>query len=657
VVKTCMYCGQPLARADARFCTECGRLQPLEPDPAEASGVIKVRLPLKEIVRQEPPAAQADPQPVPPPGPVRIRQGQPAQPVSQPPLRPARRPVRLTAQAAQIAQKRPEPLEEAVPPPADASPRPPADRLPEPVEELSTMILPGWREELEHIRQQQNAAEPPAAPPALISAVVVQQVRSQQPVLPPVERETQELPAEHTAVAVPQQDGEAATSIVQTDSVRRELHVRVWEQEPTRRYPHVQVEKPEEMETRPAPAVEHPPFTTAFEEGDESPAEQTAIDWQALAGTGAAPVLATEQAESLQEPEEHQVEDLPTVPLAVPPAVKRPSAITIERASTPAPAGPDASRQEIESQPTRPMPVSQTGAPVSLSPQRQPGPVREKEQRVPPSPSGSQAPAAARQNAASPLPPTRGVPPAVAREPVSNPRSLPGQSFTPSGPSLAHSPLSSPGNTMLQSLPAPVGQRPPTAPAPITPLPAPARQSRPRRVTPLRVALLVGLLVVLGAGALIIAYQATSGGAQAYQTFENETLGVFLTYPQGWAFHLNRAQTSVQFADSSQTGQVTLNRTVPGPLSLTQYLDQQVTQLGIVTPQFAPTRLFAEVSWQRVQGDVVRQGATYMLDLYVTRHGTYLYTLIFLAPPSAYERIEQESFGPLRASFRFIQGQ
>jgi hypothetical protein len=649
VVKKCMYCGQPLAREDARFCTECGRLQSLEPGPAEASGVIKVRLPPREIIRRTPPAAHADSQREHTPGPVRSRQGQSGH---QPPPRPARRPVRLTPPVAQGAPERPEPAEE--------SPPPPADHQPVPVEELSTMVLPGWREELEQLRKRQETADPAPAPSALISAVVVQLPTSRQPALPPAEKETQ-ISSAVEAAAVPQPDAET-TIVLPTDSVQRELHVRVWEQEPARRSPHVQVEKPEEMETRPAPAVEHPPFTPAFEEEAEveSLAEQAAIDWQALAGPGATHGPETEQEESRQqvadvrpqEAEGSEIEDLPTVPLAVPTAQRRPSAITIERASTPAPTGPDVSRQEMENQPTRPMPISQAGSPASASPV----PGRGEGRGTAHSPYGAQGPvlpAASWQNTASPPLPTRGAPSLPARGPVSNPSPLPGQTFTPSGASVAHSPFSSP-ETMV---PPSAGQRSPTTPPPVSPLPAPVRESRTQWVTPRRLVLLVGLIVVLGAGVFIISYQATSGGAQAYQAFENSTLGVFLTYPQGWAFHLDQAQTSVHFADSSQTGQVTLSRTMLGVQSLTQYLDQQITRLGIATPQFAPTRLFAGTNWQQVQGDIVQQGVTYMLDLYVTRHGTYLYTLIFLAPPVVYSRMEQESFTPLRASFRFIQGQ
>jgi hypothetical protein len=431
------------------------------------------------------------------------------------------------------------------------------------------------------------------------------------------------------------------------------------------------VEKKADGEAGPAPAVEHPPFAATFETEEEAEelVEGAAIDWQALSSPGVAPVsrvkgaAPVQQTDEFEEAEESQVEDLPTLPLAVPEVVKRRPAITIERASTPAPIERDGAREEIEDLPTRPMPASAVGSSTPRAPRASSG--GEDEGNAERS-YRSEVPASPRLSAAPPLlaPRSPGVPPGsqTAHGPIPNPVSLPGQVFSSPGLAVPQSPLSAPGNPQAQAqLPA-AAQRP-SAFVP----PSPATTStgsvlsgpRKQRVTPLRVALLVVLVVVMGMSAFVFYYQATSGGTvtQPYQAFQNSRLGVFLNYPQGWAFSLNQAQTRVHFADSSQTGQATLSMTVPGAASLTQYLDQQITQLGIAMPQFAPTRLFGGVSWQQIQGDVVQQGVTYMLELYATQHGTHLYTLSFLAPPSAYGRIEQESFAPLRASFRFIQGQ
>lgn len=257
--------------------------------------------------------------------------------------------------------------------------------------------------------------------------------------------------------------------------------------------------------------------------------------------------------------------------------------------------------------------------------------------------------------------------PSAAPGRVHNLQSQPGQVFERSGmPAPAQGPLSSPGNTMFRPQPPVVPQRPPAfappTPPPVTPArPATGAESVPvkprrKRVKPLRVALLVVLVLAIGVGAFVYYYQSSSGGtiAQPYQTFQNGALGVSLDYPQGWTASVNQAQASVHFADSSQTGQVTLSMTGLNAQSLTQYIDQEATQLGITTPQLEPTIMFGGANWQQVQGNVVQGGVTYLLDLYVTQHGTHIYSLIFMAPPPVYGRMDQEDFAPLRTSFRFI---
>lgn len=619
MVTKCLYCGQPLAGDNAHVCHKCGRLQIPEPAQTAAPDVIKVRLPPKEFVRREPPPALDQRRLERTPGPSRLVQ----------------RPVRLTAREEPPAREdalAEEATSAVFPPRADESAGPPVDQ---PVEEISTMVLPGWREELAHLRQQQARPGSPlpseeAGPPPVLPAAPVSRHSEDTALPPPAAEKDVQAPS---APVEQGQDHRGAPAPL-SEAARRELRLRIWEQEPTRRYPHVQAHGPGEHEAGPAPAVEHPPFAATFgEEGEVEPlAGRTAIDWQALARPGAAHAPEAERAENLpleseEAEEEGGVEDLPTVPLAVPEVVK--PAIVIERASTPAPASQE---PEIEDLPTRPMPASQV-APRSplppLPPQSPPG----REQR----------PVSYRAEASAAVPPPYPSRTPALYGPLPNPQSHPGQAFSPPPPSAPQGPLSSPGNAPLQRSPA-------QAPALAT------DEARKRRVSPLQVALLVVLVIVVGVGVSVFSYQATSGGAiaQPYQAFQNSTLGVSLSYPQGWTFSLNRAQTSVRFADSSHTGQVMLSMTAPDAASMTQYLDRQMTQLGIAVPQQAPTRLFGGESWQQVQGDVVQQGVTYMLELYATRHGTHIYTLLFLAPPPVYGRMEQESFAPLRASLRFI---
>ncbi len=688
MAKTCTYCGQPLENEDTRFCSECGRLQLPEMDPPAAPGVIKVRLPPKEFSRRQPPPSFEGMRFERAPGPLSVRQSQGEQPAPQS-SHLAKRPVRLTNQESLSADKKSETAREAPPTytRTGGSARPTADQ-PASVEEISTMVLPGWREELEQLRKRQAAANTPAPP----------ETRPDTPSLPPPATSS---PAGRNTPLPPSQKTEAQTSsagdmfadLKQSSRPaegsppappRPELRVRLWEQEPTLHYPQVQAEKKAEAE--PALAVEHSPFAPVF--GAEGEAEVVAddgteLDWQeaSIPVAPAEPELTAEESERQEDEvereeaeEESGVEDLPTVPLAVPEEAKQQPAITIERSSTPAPKKSTPPQEEIEDLPTRPMPASQAGSRSPLPPAPQPLRGREWEQREARPPAGSvvpnppSSPGVYRQappmNAAQAPSAPAGPPPA--RGGVPNPNSQPGQVFHPGGMSAPpQGPLSSPGNPGFRPQPPIIQQRPPAF-AQATPLPvsprsaaeagaAPARP-RERRINPLRVALLVALIIVVGAGAFIFYYQFSSGGtiAQPYQSFQNSALGVFLNYPQGWTASLNQAQTSVHFADSSQTGQATLSVSALGAQTLTQYIDQEATRLGMTAPQLEPAVTFGGTSWQQKRGTVVQKGITYTLDLYATQHGAHIYTLVFMAPPPVYGRMEQESFAPLRASFRFI---
>lgn len=689
MAKTCTYCGQPLENEDARFCSKCGRLQLPEPDPPGAPGVIKVRLPPKEISRREPPPSFGGTRLERAPGSLPARQGQRGQSAAAPQSSHlAKRPVRLTNQESLIADEKSETARETPPisTHTSGSVRPPADQPPS-IEEVSTMVLPGWREELEQVRKRQAAASSPATPET-------------RPDPPPLMPPAASRPAERTTPLPPSQEAAAQKSSagdifterqrnrtaegLPSDPPRPELHIKVWEQEPTLHYPQVQAGK--KIEVGPAPAVEHSPFAPGFRGADDAEpvADRIDLDRQALSSPVATPdpeptVQEDAQPEDEVEQEgtegESGVEDLPTVPLAVPEAAKQQPSITIERSSTPAPKKSTSPQEEIEDLPTRPMPASQAG-PRSPLPPAVPQPLqdREREQReARPSstsmvPDPLSSPGTYRQTPPMNAARVSNIPsdPPAARGGLPSPNSQPGQTFHPASMTAPpQGPLSSPGNTAFQPQPPVVQQRPPTftpaTPPPVSPrsaTEADAAPDRPRkkRVSPLRVALLVVLVIVVGAGAFVFYYQSSSGGAiaQPYQAFQNSTLGIFLTYPQGWTSSLDRAQTSVHFADSSQTGQVTLSMSAPGAQSLTQYIDQEATQLGITAPQLEPTIMFGGTSWQQEQGSVVQKGVTYTLDLYATQHGAHIYTLIFMAPPPVYGRMERESFAPLRASFRFI---
>jgi len=692
VAKKCLYCGQPLREDDARFCNGCGRSQnPFPARSASAPAPIRVKLPPKEFSRFGSSVSQEeDSLPVWPPEGARVPQrtpstGQPSRsPQRTPPAgrssRLAKRPVRLTPQELAVQVEQPEKEDAPAPasPPDTSSPQAgPAETTP--VEEISTMVLPGWREELERLRKMRSAALPeketqePDAP-AQSKVDVPQQpqgalLSSQETASSRGSTEQEELPAPGQSSRPPEDTAGPA------EPLQRELRVKIWEQEPTVHSPqiHIHAEKPE---PGPAPAVEHVPFADLLPGPDEDEqieqlADIATIHWQTMPD----PVPAQEEDQDLTELEEESeqaeevgskaleeprrdeqtrgVEDLPTVPLAVPKPEKRKPQVTIERASTPAPKNwGSAKKEEIEDLPTRPVEAA-------------PGPARP----LSPLPSTprqiSQAQGAGRPE--SRLGPASNVP---------NAPSQPGPPFNfPSMPSPPRDPASWPGNTM--SRPAGQGVQSPAVaesfarrpspfasmtPLPTTPRPdlaavdaALAQSNRPgKHVSRRMVFVLILLLVAGGAGGFVLYYQLSSAPSitRPMQAYQNSAFGISLSYPQHWSVRVDQAHNTLSFADSTSTGQITLSMaSATGQLS--QYLTRETSQLGITGPKAMPAATFAGSSWQQEQGTVTQGGATYTITLYVTQHNNHFYALAFLAPSPAYAQMDQDDFAPLRASFSF----
>ncbi len=730
MAKKCLYCGQPLREDDARFCNGCGRSQnPFPARSASAPAPIRVKLPPKEFSRFGSSVSQEeDSLPVWPPEGARVPQrtpstGQPSRsPQRTPPAgrssRLAKRPVRLTPQELAVQVEQPEKEDAPAPasPPDTSSPQAgPAETTP--VEEISTMVLPGWREELERLRKMRSAALPeketqePDAP-AQSKVDVPQQpqgalLSSQETASSRGSIEQGELPAPGQSSRPPEDTAGP------TEPLQRELRVKIWEQEPTVHSPqiHIHAEKPE---PGPDPAVEHVPFADLLPGPDEDEqieqlADIATIHWQTMPDPAPAQEEdqdltkleeESEQAEeagskALEEPRTDEqtrgVEDLPTVPLAVPRPEKRKPQVTIERASTPAPKNwGGAKKEEIEDLPTRPVEAA-LGPARPLSP-------------LPPAPrQTSQAQGAGRPE--SRLGPASNVPnqplqpgphsPAFAGQPVNaalsaqhvgappapsgrsaNPPSQPGPPFNPpSMPSPPRNPASLPGNTMsrpagqgVQSpeVAEPFARRPsPFAsmtPLPTTPRPdlaavdaALAQSNQPgKHVSRRMVFVLILLLVAGGAGGFVLYYQLSSAPSitRPMQAYQNSAFGISLSYPQHWSVHVDQAHNTLSFADSTSTGQITLSMaSATGQLS--QYLTRETSQLGITGPKAMPAATFAGSSWQQEQGTVTQGGATYTITLYVTQHNNHFYALAFLAPSPAYAQMDQDDFAPLRASFSF----
>lgn len=803
MAKLCLYCGQPLAKEDARFCNECGHVQDsFSTSSANATAassrpaMIRVKLPPKELLPEENPFAQPGKnQPNQTPvGTARAPQRESSIPPS---ARLPKRPVRLTTQESaatkEPSSKQNEPgtptrsagkLNETPNPirnsgklgeASDAPALPSSTARPETAvpktsaaEEESTMVLSGWREELERVRKEQAAtrdatqtlAKPAATENQPLKPAATTEKAQNKPSADssPVKQPRPSSIADKDELAWPHSSQAARTEIREkpgqlqnppqknvsepgqntqetvrekaqpAEQPRRELHVRVWEQEPTVQLPHIPVSK---EKPGPAPAVEHTPFANvAFDA--EKQAEQIAqvetIHWEALPTTPApssksqeatarvepihreappqTPVPATRsqdfstQAETVRwelppqtptpdpektaliqpkekrppqtegkqsltgekQPGEDDIENLPTAHLAIPESVQIKPGITVERTSTPAPSAWTApSSDEVEDQPTRPMPASAL-APRSPLPPTAPQRDQQSRSGVPATASN---PASLPGLSASPTQTPNAFGAEGARGQASNshaptfdPASLPPLPLNPAAQSGTSQPGFGPSSTSQRSEEG-YGQRAASSGSswPGTPSTTKAEESKQRKKKPVsgkKISITIAALIILGVGGWFAYYQFSSGGAQPYQPFTNTGLGVSLSYPQGWKVTVNKGQTSAHFADSNQTEQVTLSMAATNGQQISQYLAHESTQLGITGTPKTTTLTFGGASWQEVKSNVVQQGVTYTLTLYVAEHNGHFYALVLQAPPTAYAQIEQEDFQALRSSFSFL---
>jgi hypothetical protein len=532
-----------------------------------------------------------------------------------------------------------------------------------------------------------------------------------------------------------------------TEASRRELRVKVWEQEATIQPSQVQKEK---QEPGPAPAVEQNPLASvafgAEEQGMEIEELET-VDWSAsLSPIPASPEqpLSKEERQKAREEkrslpkeagqtvreekrpmreerraslteesrqpvknansgsavkeDESDIEDLPTVPLAVPEAAKQDASIKIERFSTPAPKKWAASPvEDVEDLPTRPMAASSVGhaappSPQSAAAQQTPnGELRpEAGQAEVASPAGQRvsnplsAPGVYASASAAQL---AGQAAEIAAEPLAprarpvNPHSQSGITFDPASlPPLPPGPLPAPGNVSARPE-IPGSQRPQPRPAQRPPSFDPSPESlaasksaspnsskptaegkklRKKRRTGRLVAIVLLALVLLGAGAAValnrdwvMQYFQVAPQSQPYQTYQNSTFGISLDYTPDWKISVDQAHSTIRFADTSLTGQANLTRAIAGG-QVWDYLNQQATQLGMSGAKQASAVTIAGANWQVLRGTGLQSGATYTIVLYATQHDGHFYMLEFLAPQSSFARIEQNSFAHMRSTFRFL---
>ena len=185
---------------------------------------------------------------------------------------------------------------------------------------------------------------------------------------------------------------------------------------------------------------------------------------------------------------------------------------------------------------------------------------------------------------------------------------------------------------------------------------APSKQQKSRKLLPIILLLLLLLVLVGGVGTWIVRYQPFSVPAitQPQQQLSNAQLGFSLLYPSGWQTQLDRNKSTIRLFDSSHTAQVAIVVGAAPNGDVSQYLQQQASQLGLTGIKKGSTRSFAGATWQQIQGNVQQRGASYTETLLATTHKNNLFTIMLLAPQTIYAEEEQVAFSKMCSSFQFL---
>ncbi len=179
------------------------------------------------------------------------------------------------------------------------------------------------------------------------------------------------------------------------------------------------------------------------------------------------------------------------------------------------------------------------------------------------------------------------------------------------------------------------------------------RRNRKLLVITLLSAVVVVLVGSLGAWIILLQPFSVPNITQPQQSFNDSKLGISLLYPRSWTSQVDHSKATVYFYDSSHTGQANII-VGAGSSALTSSVQQQAGQLGVTAQKSEPSLTFAGTTWQRLQGNVQQEGASYTATLLVAVHNQHLYTIIFLAPQAIYTQEEQYVFASMRSSFQFL---
>lgn len=178
---------------------------------------------------------------------------------------------------------------------------------------------------------------------------------------------------------------------------------------------------------------------------------------------------------------------------------------------------------------------------------------------------------------------------------------------------------------------------------------------RNRKLLVLTLLSAVGIVLVGSLVAWIILLQPFSvpNITQPQQSFKDSKLGISLLYPRSWTSQVDHSKATVYFYDSSHTGQANIVVGAESSAS-TRSVQQQAGQLGMTAQKSEPSLTFAGTTWQRLQGNVQQEGASYTATLLVGVHNQHIYTILFLAPHAIYTQEEQYVFARMRSSFQFL---
>jgi hypothetical protein len=177
----------------------------------------------------------------------------------------------------------------------------------------------------------------------------------------------------------------------------------------------------------------------------------------------------------------------------------------------------------------------------------------------------------------------------------------------------------------------------------------PARRRRSR--LGLWLAIFLVVLILVGVIGWLVLSQ--SPNTNPWQRFTGTDLGFSVLYPTDWQVQIDHKLSIVHFSDSTQTDKVDVTVSSAAIGNVAQFLQQQVSQLGMTGVTAEPSQVFGGISWQQVRGKLSQEGVSYTVTLLAAIHGRHLYFLTQRSPQSIYNDEEGLVFSTMRAGWHF----